>query len=693
MNQAMKKTSRKTSGHLHQFFDRDLSWLSFNERVLLEANRKTVPLMERIRFLAIYSSNLDEFYRVRMPPLMALNKLSSEIEIKKSKELLEKINSTILQQLMSFGDIIENGILPELRGHETYLLYNEPFPEPILEQLRNYFIHSVASFIQIVKLSKNTDFHPENNKLYLSVTINETNGEKQLYVVNIPSDALPRFFTVAYQQKEYIVFLDDIVKLNLPFIFKVQQTVSHSFKITRNAELDLEDEFTGNLAKKIEKKIRHRDFGLATRFLYEPGMPEDTLLLIRNKLNLKGANFIPGGVYHNLKDLSTLSLKGARFHYEYWPKIDFKIDNAGSLFNEITTKDILLHSPYHSYETVLRFFNEAAIDSSVSIIYVTLYRVASESRIVNALISAAKNGKKVVVFVELKARFDEANNIRWSKKMKAAGVKIIESIPGLKVHAKLALVKRKVGKGNELYGLLSTGNFNENTAQYYTDHILMTSNKLILSEAEILFRILRKRSKRINVGGQIFANLLVGQFNLQNRFIELIERETDHCKQGLPASITIKFNNLEDRILISKLYEASNAGVKISLIVRGICCLVPGVEGMSQNITVRRIVDRYLEHGRVFIFQNNTDPEVYLGSADWMNRNIYRRIEVCFPIRDQRLKSELIKLMDIQLNDTLQAVTIDEQCRNVPTTSEDLVESIQSQKVIGIVLQDMSGPA
>ncbi|HKZ67580.1 MAG TPA: polyphosphate kinase 1 [Chitinophagaceae bacterium] len=685
----MKKRLNKAPGSGYIFFDRDLSWLSFNERVLLEATRKTIPLMERIRFIAIYSSNLDEFYRVRMPTLMALNKLSNESDIKKSRQLLQKIKSTILQQLMSFGQIIETEILPELKRHGIDLLYHESFPEPIHELIRNHFLHSVASFIQIVKLSKSADFFPENNKLYLAVTIKESNGEKHIYVVNIPSDTISRFFTVSYQQKEYIVFLDDIVKVNLPFIFKAQQIFSHSFKITRNAELDLEDEFTGNLAKKIERKINRRDFGLATRFLYEPGMPEETLMVMKNKLNLKGASFVPGGVYHNLKDLATLSLKGSHFHYEPWPKICFKINSADSLFSEIKTQDILLHPPYHSYDTVLRFFNEAAIDSSVSIIYVTLYRVASESRIVNALISAAKNGKRVVVFVELKARFDEANNIRWSKKMKAAGVKIIESIPGLKVHAKLALIKRKVGKSHELFGLLSTGNFNEGTAQYYTDHILITSNRLILSEVEILFRILRKSVKRIK-SNQIFTHLLVGQFNLQQRFLELIEREIDHCKQGLPASITIKFNNLEDRILISKLYEASNAGVKISLIVRGICCLVPGVEGMSENITVRRIIDRYLEHGRVFIFQNNNDPEVYLGSADWMNRNIYRRIEVCFPIRDQRLKSELIKLIDIQLSDNLQAVMIDDQCTNVPIPSEGLVESIQSQKVIGTTLQDMS---
>ena len=680
------KAKPKRNSSDYTFFDRDLSWLSFNERVLLEASRNTIPLMERIRFLAIYSSNLDEFYRVRMPTLMALNKLSDEFEVKKSESLLLKINTIVLQQLKTFGDVIKTEIIPGLKHHNIYLMYNEMIPAPLRDPLRNYFIHSVASFIQVTSFLEDAQFFPENNKLYLSVTTSGSGKGKQLYIVNIPSDALPRFFSLSYKSEEYIFFLDDIVKLNLAYIFPNQYITSYSFKITRNAALDLEDEFAGNLAKKIEKKIQQRDFGLATRFLYEPDLPDDTLVLIKNKLNLNGANFISGGTYHNLKDLATLPLKDPQFQYEPWPKINFKVNSDGSLFDEIKTRDILLHPPYHSYDTVLRFFNEAAIDSSVQVIYVTLYRVASESRIVNALISAAKNGKKVVVFVELKARFDEANNIKWSKKMKAAGVKIIESIPGLKVHAKLALVKKRLGAREQLFGLLSTGNFNENTAKYYTDHILMTSNSSMLKESEYLFRLLKKRKKKIDLSWT-FNHLLVGQFNLQRRFIELIDREIDYSKKGLPASITIKFNNLEDKILISKLYEASSAGVKILLIIRGICCLIPGLEGMSKNITVKRIVDRYLEHGRVFIFQNNNKPEVYLGSADWMNRNIYRRIEVCFPIYDHKQRSELIKIVDIQLRDNLQAVALDDQCQNVPVYRDDLTEAVQSQKAINNALQ------
>ena len=641
---------------------------------------ESIPVMERIRFLAIYSSNLDEFYRVRMPTLLALDRLDANSKNDELQETLLKINRLILHQLERFGKIIKDQILPELNRNHISLLYNEPLPDILLTQLRNYFVCYVAGFIQVSRISKHHNFFPENNKLYLAVRTKRGN-ESEFYIINIPSDNLSRFFLVLAGGRRYIVSLDDIVKLCIPLIFPDASIECKSFKITRNAEMDLEDEFKGNLARKIEKKIQQRDYGLATRFLYEPGFPKAIITLLKNELNLKGACFVEGGCYHNLRDLSSLPLHDATFQFDPWPKAEPLIERD-SLLEEIQHRDILLHAPYNSYDTVMRFFNQAAIDRNVKSIYVTLYRVARESRIVNALISAARNGKNVVVFVELKARFDEANNIRWSKKMKAAGVTIIESIPGLKVHAKLALVNRKTSKGRQLFGLLSTGNFNENTARYYTDHILLTSNESILREVEDLFRLLKKRKSRKDpVSPRDFKHLLVGQFNLQSGFLKLIEKEIEHAKRGT-GWIKIKFNNLEDKVLISKLYEASIAGVKITLIVRGICCLVPGVEGMSENITVTRIVDRYLEHGRVFIFGNAGNPEVYLGSADWMNRNIYRRIEVCFPIYDDVLRSELIDIFALYAQDNVQAVRIDDSCRNVPISAEDGAERIQSQFAI-----------
>lgn len=362
------------------------------------------------------------------------------------------------------------------------------------------------------------------------------------------------------------------------------------------------------------------------------------------------------------------------------------VSNDKGLFEQMEQGDILINTPYQSYDAILRFFNEAALDRDVTEIYVTLYRVARDSRIVHALINAALSGKKVTVMVELKARFDEANNIKWAKRMKAAGVTIVYSITALKVHAKVALVKRVNNGRVKYYGLLSTGNFNENTAAFYTDHILMTANGALLREIELLFIFLAKRQKPQPEDKMMFANLLVAGFNLQQRFLDMIDREIENSNKGLPAAITIKLNNLEERVLITKLYDASRAGVKISLIVRSICCLVPDVPGMSENITIKRIVDRYLEHGRVFIFHNNGDPEVYMGSADWMNRNIYRRIEVCFPVTDARIKEEIIAMVNLQWNDNVKAVLLNDKIENVPVA--DQLPRVQSQQAICELLND-----
>ena len=667
------------------FFDRDLSWLSFNARVLEEAQRERVPLMERLKFLSIYSSNLDEFYRVRMPALMALNSLARN-KNDNAVTVLKQVNQLVHAQQEKFGKILTEGILPELVAHQISVIFNEPLPDAVKARAKAYFFEHVAGYISLTELIGTLDFFPENNKLYLLATVLTTDNNERHYIITIPSDHISRFYTVTSEGIQYIVFLDDIIRFNLPSIFNMFTCVSaYSFKITRDAELDLKDEYDGNLAKKIEKEITKRDLGLATRFLYQSGIPLSTLSLLAGQLGLQQATFVEGGTYHNLKDLSSLPLGNNRFAYETWPKTKYATDDA-LLFDVIRKREILLHPPYHSYETVVRFFNEAAIDTQVTRIYVTLYRVASDSRIASALIHAAKNGKKVTVFIELKARFDEANNIKWARKMKEAGVRIISSIPELKVHAKIALVKRTLDKRTEYMGLLSTGNFNESTARFYTDHVLLTANTALLKEAEQLFIFLKKRRKPKTSDNIRFNHLLVAQFNLQKQFVTLIDREIDFAKQGLPASITIKMNNLEDQVLIAKLYEASNAGVHISLIVRSICCLVPGVQGMSENIRVIRIVDRYLEHGRVFMFHNNGEPHVFLGSADWMNRNIYRRIEVCFPVYNPQMKTELIRILACQLSDTVQAVTVTEVLENKQVGQNPAGESVQSQKEISLLL-------
>jgi len=678
------------------FFNRDLSWLSFNGRVLAEAGSNTVPLLERVRFLSIYSSNLDEFYRVRMPAILAMQKIHHAGDAPHEKELpdkkiLNQIIAIINQQQEQFGHIFSTQILPLLKEKGIHLLYNEPLPDAISDDLTEYFYTQVMAFLQPVYMAQaGSKFFPENNKLYLLTIIETDQQQEEVVILNIPSDNLSRFYTVHAAGEQFVVFLDDIIKNNLPAVFK--KTVikgCYSFKITRDAELELEDEYEGDLARKIEQQLNKRDLGLATRLLHEPGIPELHLQSLITALKLQNAMIVQGGCYHNLKDLGSFPAKDTDLSYPKWPAVPVAAgEYRESLFEQIERKDIILHPPYQSYNTVLKFFNEAAVDSDVTEIYVTLYRIASDSRIGNALVSAARNGKKVSVLVELKARFDEANNIKWAKKMKAAGVKIVYSDLSLKVHAKIALVKRKKDKRVSYVGLLATGNMNESTARFYTDHILFTAHHEILREMELLFIFLQHRKKSWSPGLITFKQLLVAQFNLQQRFIELIDREIANARQGLQARIVIKMNNLEERVLISKLYEASNAGVEIKLIVRSICCLIPGVKGMSENITITRIVDRYLEHGRIFVFHNNGDTEVYMGSADWMNRNIYRRIEVCFPVYDPFIKQQLLDIVQLQLEDNRQAVLIDGHLNNIPVKNDQ--PPVASQEAIYKLLAGQS---
>lgn len=665
------------------FFSRDISWLSFNERVLMEAGKANVPLAERIKFLAIYSSNLDEFYRVRMPALMALQKINKS---KPGKEgiytgTLEEAKAIIHRQQELFGKTIA-GILPVLESQGISLLYNQPIPDEILPAITEYFFTQVLAFLQPVYLSGiRPDFFPGNNKLYIAAVLQYPGRETEYAIVNIPSDTLPRFKAWTVNNTTYIVFIDDIIKYHLRYIFRHAVVAgAYNFKITRDAELSLEDDFEEDMAEKIEKQISKRDFGFATRFLYQPGIPQAGLDAIITHFNLARASIVAGGTYHNLKDLAALPVTGKVAQYEPWPAVVHPATGKPrSIFETIAAKDIIIHPPYQSYNTVLRFFNEAAIDPAVSEIYVTLYRVADDSKIVHALISAARNGKQVTVLVELKARFDEANNIRWARQMKAAGVKIIYSESTLKVHAKIALVKRKDKIGTYYAGLLATGNLNESTARFYTDHILLSSDYALLREMEDLFLFLSQRKK--SGGANIkFNHLLVAQFNLQQVFMEKIDREIAWARQGRVAKITIKLNNLEEKKLISKLYEASQAGVTIQLFVRSICCLMPGVVGVSENITVRRIVDRYLEHGRIFIFHNGGEEEIYLGSADWMDRNIYRRIEVCFPVYDKDIQNEIKDIISFQLQDSAQAMQLDSRLQNQPIAGSE--EPARSQETI-----------
>ena len=655
------------------YFNRDLSWLTFNERVLMEAGRAEVPILERIRFLSIYSSNLDEFYRVRMPVMMW------DYELAKAK---------IDQQQQRYGEIISQQILPALEAQQVYWLYNKPIPAAISEKVTELFFNEVLAYIHAECIDHGlTAFFAENNKLYQVVILKNADAEERMELISIPAEDLQRLYAIPVEGAQYVVFLEDIIKYNLAYLFPNDEIQGvFNLKITRNAALKIGQDYSEDMTIALEKELEARDFGFATRFLFEPGLPLRNLYRMIYALNLQKAAVVQGGAYHNLKDLNAFPLDEKLFGYPKWPaSAAVKIAEKETIFDHILRKDILVNVPYQNYDAVLRFFNEASNDVNVTEVYVTLYRVARNSRIVNALMTAAKNGKKVVVLVELKARFDEANNIKWAKQMKAAGVKISYSSIDLKVHAKVALVKRTINGENQYLGLLATGNLNESTAKFYTDHILLTAHQPMLQELESLFDFLSRKDKTAVPEEPVeFNHLLVAQFNLHQRFLDLIQREIEYAQQGLPAGITLKLNNLEEQVLIAKLYEASQAGVKIQLIIRGICCLVPGKPGLSENISVRRIVDRFLEHGRVFIFENNGQQEIYMGSADWMNRNIYSRIEVCFPLYDVDLKRLIQEIITLQLQDNVQAVNITAELENEEINGSP---AIRSQEAIYQLLQ------
>lgn len=653
---------------------RDFSWLEFNERLLYEAANKEVPLAERLKFLSIYSSNLDEFSRVRIPAITALGKVQKQGKSRDAAAIAAIIN----RQQEWFGQIVKS-VKEGLKRKGVCVVYNQPIPDIVLREVTQYFFAQIAAFLRIAYPQSAGDFFPENNHIYLAALLKMA-GEQQLAVITIPSDHLPRFFSLEKGGVQYVVFIDDIIKTQLPALWPgITIDGAYSFKVTRDAEIDLDDEYKGNLAQKIAAQIARRDFGLATRLLYDSSMPQKLLQELVRSLGLQNALLMSGGAYHNLRDLSAIPIKDSSLKDEPWPAVLYPLP-LPTLLESISSQDILLHLPFHNYDMVLRFFNEAALDRTVTEISMTMYRISGTSKIAEALITAALSGKKVTVFVELKARFDEANNISWARKMKEAGIRIIYSIPQMKVHAKVVLVKRKYGNRWQYLGLLGSGNFNEVTARFYTDQVLMTGSDMLLKDLEQLFRLLKKNKKSFAADALTPRQLLIAPFNLQAGFAALIDREIGHAAAGCSARMIIKINNLEDERMIRKLYEASNAGVEIQLIVRGICRLVPGIPGQSEHITVRRIVDRYLEHGRIFWFYNNGGDEIYMGSADWMTRNLYRRIEVCFPVADSAAKAALRRVLDIYLQDNQKATWVMEDGAHHPVAGSR--KKIQAQAAL-----------
>ncbi len=669
-------------------YNRDLSWLGFNQLVLDQADRITIPLFERMRFLAIFSSNLDEFFRVRYPAIVAFSKLDKKTIRKEmlinENELADKIQLTIKKQLQQFGKILNGSIIPELKKHNIYFYYNEQIRSEHLREVKELFLTQVLSFIQPILLDNDTarNFMPENNQLYLVVTLKDQVKNTILHtVVNIPSKKLKRFFELStLEGYDYVIFIDDIVRENISMLFPGQHIESvYSIKFNRDAEVKLNDEYSLNLLDKIERKLSVRDTGPTSRFLFESGMPVNMQLFLSSLFKVKLEDMFEGGRYHNLSDLFNFPNFSYDLQYAKFKPLSYPSSaSGGDIFNSILQKDILLHLPYHSYSPVLSFFNQAAVDTDVTHIFITLYRVASESHIVNALISAARNGKKVTAFIELKARFDEANNIRWSRMMKDAGVKLIYSDPEIKVHSKIAIVQKMIAKKKVAFGVLSTGNFNETTAKFYTDHVLFTVNKPMVKEMLMLCEFLQKKIKPEESKIK-FEDIIVSRFNQLPVFEHFINREIKKAKKGLPALIRIKVNNLEEPSFIELLYKASQAGVRVHLIVRSVCCLVPSLQPFSTNIVIKRIVDRFLEHTRLFIFGSGVDVMVAMGSSDLMTRNLLHRIEVIVPVKEEACKQELLDYFEIQWKDNTQAVIINNKMEMELPVSNDPEWNAQQQ--------------
>ena len=637
----------------------ELSWLSFNSCILDEAEHANNSLYERIKFLAIHSSNLDEFFRVKIRKLLIKNS-------KKNKELLDKILAQVNLQQNRFGTIWKGSIVPELAANNIVYYENQELLEEHLEEIQYYFKSIILSYIQVIYISVNQPktYFLNNRSLYFLVKLKDTSGNYNYAYLNIPSDKLDRYKQLQSQgDTHYIISIDTIIKNCLSLIFQTGKVVScNAIKLNRDENYLIEDENSGDLIAKIEAKIEERKRGSSTRFLYDSNMDSETLLVCKKTFGLKKNELIKGGSHHNFYDLFKFpnpvkpNLQGA--NYPGLKHLPF--ESSKSVFEIIEKQSQLLHFPYQSYYYVLQFFNQAAINRNVLEIKITLYRISSQSLIANALISAAKNGKKVTVFVEVKARFDEYNNLFWSREMKNAGVKIIQSMPNLKVHAKVAMVIMKDKYGNKKhYNYLSTGNFNESTANVYSDFGFFTSEKKYTDDLKKVFTFLKTKKK-----AEAPKNILAAGFNMKEKLTELIDTEIKNKKAGREAAVFLKVNGVDEKDIIDKLIEAGRAGVEVTLIVRGICTLLPGIENVSENIKIYRIVDMFLEHSRIYKFANNGKEKIYLSSADMLSRNLNRRIEVAFPLYDEKHIAEINTIIQLQLQDNTKRRIINSEGNN-----------------------------
>ncbi len=665
----MIKTANK------KYFNREKSWLQFNARVLQEAADAKVPLIDRLRFIGIFSNNLDEFFKVRYATVKRIAEAGKGAKSLlggiRAKDLMEDITEKVIE-LQAESLRILGEIQKELQKEDIFIIDENQVSEGQSAYIRDYFIQQVSPALVTIVLNDLTEF-PElkDSAAYLAVKMtlkpqSESKGlgklfkskpkEKRYALVEIPR-SIDRFVVLPKEgKKQYIMILDDLIRYCLDSIFNVFDYVkisAHMIKITRDAELDLDNDFKKSFIQKIAASVEDRRQGDPVRFVYDSEIDKDTFHFLLEKMKIQNNDsIIPGGRYHNRRDyMSFPSLGHDELQYKQYPPLPIKgLSLEGSLFNKIAQKDYMQFAPYHSFAYLVKFLREAALDPKVRTIKITIYRLAKVSHVASSLINAVKNGKEVTVQLELRARFDEAANIKYAEQMQLEGVKLTFGVPGLKVHSKTCIVEREEVGGLKRYGFISTGNFNESTAKLYTDYTLFTAHPDILKEVDKVFTFFETNYKIAR-----YKHLIVSPHYTRKTLIRLIDTEIVNAKEGKTAFIKLKINSLSDFKMIDKLYEASNAGVKIELIVRGICCLIPGIPGMSENIEAISIVDKYLEHPRLFIFGNAGDVKIYVSSADWMTRNIDKRVEVSCPIYDEDIKQELMDTFNICWSDNVKA--------------------------------------
>ena len=653
---------------------RDISWLSFNSRVLQEAADETVPLKERMKFLAIFSNNLDEFFRVRVATLQRMIELGSKgnIHLEQSPELiLESIQQIVLEQQKEF-ERIWNEILRELKKQKIFLLSETQLNNTQKKFVLDYFDEEVRSNMVPLMIESIQAFPTLSDKsIYLACKLSKKNKSipQRFALVSVPARRLPRFVILPSKQGEqHIILLEDIIRYCLPYIFSFfgyDTFSSHIIKVTRDAEIDIDNDIATSLIQKIEKGLKNRKKGKPVRFIYDKDIDPSLLTYLVKRLGLTHKdNLIPGGRIHNFKDF--INFPDTVFSQKSQRKKPF-VHPLLKAFKRVTDvvmqKDVLLHFPYHSYDSVIDLLREAAIDPEVTHIKITCYRLAERSKIVNAITNAVRNGKQVTAVLELRARFDEEANLEWKEELEEAGVKVLLGVPNMKVHAKICLIKKVVKGQTTHYGFVSTGNLNESTAKIYGDHCLLTSDRNIMADVNRIFHYLEQPKTRIQFL-KACKTLMVSPVNMRRQLITLIDKEIKAAKAGKDAGITLKLNSLSDVELISKLYEAAKAGVEIKMVVRGICCMLTENNKFKFPVQAISIVDEYLEHARVMIFYNGGNEKTFLSSADWMVRNIDHRIEAAFPIFEKNIQQEIKEILQIQLSDNIKARKLDNELSN-----------------------------